>query len=282
MKSNAKKMTLALVAAACVGAAHAELVTDRVGSGAEWGLQAAPASFVASDGGAVSPVWPSYADQDGLLGYLNAAQASLGTVDGATQVVELAEDSLDLTLYRAAYSVGLTTASVTRDTDSNRVAAIGLSGGFVWTTPRIKNLGTGGSITFNDLRIDLDRQMVTVDVRGQSVPVGTEAPVDVNLNDMDLFTIGQIDSQGLSNASGATYSFSQLAFTDAGLQALSAALGVESSFAPALERLKQPGMVGGMSATLVYAAAVPEPSTWLMMGMGLVGLAACVRKQREV
>jgi len=319
MKSRALNAGLAVVASVWLGGAHAELVTDRVGGvsytdfsqcevltcipGApadyylQVGLQAAPAGFVASAGSQFDEKWPDAASLDGLISALNVTQLTLGTADGASQVVK---QSVDLYfgdgVFRSGYSVGLQTASVTRDTSDSSLAAIGLQGGFTWSGTRVNGVLKGGSITFNDLRIDLDRQMVTADVRGQSLALGTSPSEGIDLNDIDLFTIGQIDGPSRFAPPGdpnrtlaesqnphhyqATYSFSQLALTDAGLSAIRISLGLASTGVQTFQRLQQPGQIGSMSATLVYAP-IPEPSTWWMMGVGLVGLLVEARRRKQ-
>jgi len=309
VKSRALSVGLALVASVWLGSAHAALVTDRVGGVADLGfreclpltcvpgapedyylrvgLQAADASFTASAGVGWDPRWPSSLELGGLVAALNVVGVTVGTVDGASQVVEQTVDVDFDTVFRSGYSVGLQTASVMRDTSDSSVAAIGLQGGFTWSAPRISGTLRGGWVTINDLRIDLDRQMVTADVRGKVLEVNTTGAAGVDLNDIDLFTIGQIDGPSRFAPPGdpnrtfadrqnpsdyaATYTFNQMALTSDGLAAIRTALGLGPTGMYVFQSMQQPGQIGSISATLVYAP-IPEPSTWWMLGVGLVGL----------
>jgi len=324
MKSSAWKNGLALVASVWLGGAHAELVTDQVGRVADLGfrecvvltcvpnapedyylrvgVQAMPATFTAENGG--------YQEGDdigrlgGLVGSLNVAELTLGTTDGATQTEVHLFDAYVEDFVRAAYSVGLQTASITRDTSDSSVAAIGLKGGFTWSGKRINGVLLGGTVTFNDLRIDLDRQMITADVRGQSLGVSSYPSQSVDLNDIDLFTIGQISGPSVFAPAhvptppfgartfndrqnpadyDATFTFNGLGLADEGLAAITTALGLGANGKTAFAAVQYAGGVGSLSVRLAYGPVpVPEPSTWWMAGVGLIGLTACIRKRRHV
>lgn len=320
MKSSAWKKGLALVASVWLGGAHAELVTDQVGRVADLGfrecvvltcvpgapedyylrvgVQAMPATFTASNGG--YQAGNDIGSLDGLVSALYVTNLTLGTADGATQIVDQVFDASYEEFVRTAYSVGLQTASITRDTSDSSVAAIGLKGGFTWSGSRINGVLIGGTVTFNDLRIDLDRQMITADVRGQSLGASNYPSQGVGLNDIDLFTIGQISGPSVfapvhvptpyfgprtfedrlnPEDYDATYTFSGLGLADEGLAAITTALGLGTTGKTAFAGVQYAGGIGSLSVRLAYGPVpVPEPATYALLGVGLLGLWVGVRR----
>lgn len=177
---------------------------------------------------------------------------------------------------------GLTVASVTRDDASGALLASTLSGSFTLSVSPQLAMASGGSVTVSNLAIDVATKRVTADLAGHRDAYRGTAGEDFTLAGVALWSFSQLAgpasfnpaaiTRGPDGASLAVYSVSGLTLTADGLEAFTRGLGLQSFGAAALTGQN----LGSLSLDLHYGhsvAAVPEPSAWAMMGIGLVGLA---------
>ena len=228
---------------------------------------------------------------DKLMGALDTVKVQVLPVGGA--IGNITKDS-DGYYTSAAVSTGI--ANLTIDNVANKVMAVATTGGAKQVAPALKSVSSGGELTVTNLRIDLNAKKVYADLFSTNAMNAAGDKTLLNFNLWDIMGKAQYDGVGDDavftgyDASTAivgttliggpgTYqnTLNGLKVTAGGFDAFSKGLGLLSMGRSALASVHD---FGTMTSTIV-ATALPEPTTYALMGLGLVGLSLVARRKAK-
>jgi hypothetical protein len=285
------------------------------GSLGSWTLIGGEGALNFSNGAGVVGETPTDA-MGGLVGTINVAHINLTPLDGA----QYAETTsvIDGEEVRSNVKVGAKVTSVTLDDQTGDVVAVGSFGGALEQAPRTANLLKGGQIAFTNLRFNLLDKTVTADLAGTplvfNAATQTYVPgVTTTLKDVVTWSITSItgpttlspsalaaaaagnfaplQSQGFElktqadgtqivQASNVLYG---LKVTELGFNTVAQSLGIgptSVAWGALADVNNEPDGWGSITSTISFTRTIPEPSTYLLMGLGLVGITLAARRQR--
>lgn len=185
-----------------------------------------------------------------------------------------------------AVSVTAPVSTLTYDNVSTALLGIGTVGGVTLTAPVRKSVSSGGQLTVTDLNADLSTRTIYADIIGAN-GVGT-------LSHLALWHVASIT--GSTNFYGtyggpAITTFSGLSLTSEGLDAFTQSLGLLTLGQSALMGVTNFGTLTAYVNTEPpllshppltppwYVSPTPEPSTYALMGLGLIGVAVAKRRR---
>lgn len=206
-----------------------------------------------------------------LLGALDTGKINVAAYGAATSTITKDSDG-----FYTSVSASAPLTTVTYNPANLEIFGVGSSGGLTMTAPYLKSVTTGGTLTVTDLRADLSAQTIYATVIGGN-GVGT-------LNDMALWHFSGLSSQ---NGPYLTATITGLSITTQGFDAFTKSLGLLPLGKSALNGVTD---FGTITSTLVsnvldmppapwFVTSVPEPSSYALMGLGLIGLAAAKRRR---
>lgn len=160
------------------------------------------------------------------------------------------------------------------------------TGGMTLTSPTLKGVSTSGSLTLGDWNISTaDRTVSALVIGANGVNTSpSQAIWQATGMQASLTQTGVWDGQG-DNALyfyDYTVTLTGLTLTDIGRSTFAQALGLQTLGQAALGTVTDSGTLTTKMTFLApshFALAVPEPSTWALMGLGLLGLAVSARRQ---
>jgi hypothetical protein len=175
-------------------------------------------------------------------------------------------------LIRTGIQVPTKVASVGIDDVTGKITSVSNSGAMQFSGTRIVGVLTGGTATVSNLRFDLANQTVVADLTGMKSAVGTRPSVNYSLPGTTFWTFANVatETESINSTTFAsTLTFSGLNITSEGFDFLKSSLGLGATGGNSLQGIDDYGTI---QTRLVFSAAVPEPSTYALLGVGLVGV----------
>jgi len=275
--------------------------TDPAGSGrsVDVRLTGGTGSWELSNGGWTEQLHGSAVG--GFVFALDVLNAKVVGVEGIQPAEQFWTDPDNGHVYRTGVQVPTQVASVALDNATGQITSISNVGSVQIKGARISGTLAGGIATISNLRFDLVNKSVVADLSGVRSAVGTIPSASYNLPGATLWTFASItgprgvpvDALMSTNPAEAvaaagfdlidggsfasTLTISGLSLSSAGYGFLVDALGLGTTGRNAVSGV---GQQGSIQTRLVFSTAVPEPSTYALLGVGLVGI--CVGLRRRV
>jgi hypothetical protein len=252
----------------------------------------------------------------GLISALNAGNIAMVGTPGTTYTEGLSNDGS-----RASGTAAGKVTAVTANDQTGQILSVLTPAGAIQTAPVTSGISTGGTASVGNLRIDLTNNTIYADLVGTNKATATKAATTVTLLGEALWTFASITGptsikpssllaadpaaamtldgytnvQKFTDASGVYYTATaNNAIT--GLSIVGGSTGTAFNFfANSLGLLKNgKSALAGVSdwgrldsslqisfGAMAPVSTLPEPSTYALMGLGLVGLAAVARRRAK-
>lgn len=213
-----------------------------------------------------------------LVGALNSGSVEVTQVSPATVTAPTNSRG-----FYTAISAAAPIQSLTGSFDGTTVSifGVGTTGGALLTAVADGFTNTGGSLSITNLRVDLTTQHVFATLVGGN-GVGT-------INSFDLWTYSSLSGPtSFAAVSGTTTSvntISGLTISTAAFNTFAQALGLTTAGKNAMSAITDYGSITSSISVLATknssTPSVPEPSTYLLMGLGLVGIGAVSKRAKR-
>jgi hypothetical protein len=251
----------------------------------------------------------------GLVAALNVGKVELNPLDGS----EIVQSNVLLGNGRSSrgiISIGAKVTGLTADGTTGQIQNVYAAGGAEQVAGYLQDVLDGGRVTVRNLRFDLDNHAVYADMTGQSLQLdGTYSPLQT-ANNLKLWTYDAATSTGptvlspagllaaaygdLSILQGLGYQFvnqggynpyviiahdefKNLLVTQEGFDFFANSLGLSDPTSLGYSTLQgvnsKAGGWGSITSDLVFGS-VPEPGTYALLGLGLVGIALVAQRRK--
>lgn len=204
-----------------------------------------------------------------LLGALDTGKISAAAYGAATPTITKDTDG-----FYTNINVSAPMQTLSLDTDSLAVLGVGTKGGLTLTAPVVKSVSSGGSLTVTDIKADLTNNTIYATIIGGN-GVGT-------VTNFALWNFASI--VGPVKYTGPVQyvdDISGLSLTADGFTKFSQALGLLSLGKAAMQGITDYGTIHSVINTKLDLGtpAIPEPSTYALMGLGVAGIALARRRK---
>jgi hypothetical protein len=164
--------------------------------------------------------------------------------------------------------------SLTLDSATGTVLSAATLGGLRQDAPVQRSVSSGGFLTVQDLNVDLANKKVFVTLSGGN-GVGT-------LSNYHLWNFSGLSGATAVTGPGTfTTNITGLSITDDGFNKFVQSLGLLTLGRGALATVEDFGVVTSTITATAVTPAIPEPSTYALMGLGLVGIALAARRRAK-
>lgn len=252
---------------------------------------ASAASVTLTSGGSVSDFGYSLSDLSGsgtltfsstLIGALNAGKVQVSGVTPATADVVYKTNTVTKVVSISTASAAAPVTSLTGDYTANSlsVTQVTTAGGALQSAKTSNIATTGGSLEITNLRVDLTAKKVYADLNG-----GNGVGLKTNVYLWDIASIGgsttfnlpaNVPSTGTVISS--TNTLSGLTINQPAFDLFAQAMGLTANGITSLKTVTDFGTI--VSTISVKVTPVPEPSTYALMGLGMVGMGLVARRRR--
>ena len=253
MKQIARKSLIASALLLAFGAAQAEVQTFFIGEEFD-GLTATGSGTLTLS--------------SNLIAAMNVGQIAFEEFGGATANITRDASGAYTSLAVSAEGTSLTIDTATRD-----VIGLTTTGGATLTATAINGVSSGGFLTISDIAFNVPTKTVFATVIGGN-GVGTVS--NVALWQAASLTGGTtVEGPGIYENS-----ITGLSITTQGFDLFKQALGLQFLGLAALGSVEDYGSVNSTIIATAVTPAIPEPSTYALMGLGLVGLGLVARRRQ--
>lgn len=221
---------------------------------------------------------------DDLIGALAVAGIQTSTIHPATGLVS----DTDITIGAPIYSLSGTLTSENQGTKFTLYPTrVGTLGGAMMVAPKANFATSGGSLSVTDLSVDLATQGIYATVSGANGLTAQQIRV------WDFASIAGDTAMPIqAGVSYANNKITGLTITDQAFDLFAQGLGLKAGGIAAMASITDYGVIASSLSVdmsmlefpphppVLELPVVPEPSTYLMMGLGLLGLGIAARRQR--
>ncbi|MFY9479431.1 MAG: PEP-CTERM sorting domain-containing protein [Pseudomonadota bacterium] len=221
-----------------------------------------------------------------LITALNVGKVAVTGVEPAT-VTEVLTPRPPFGSTRTGVSAAAPITSVTT-TATGAVTTVATAGGATMTANVLEGVSLGGSLSVTNLSVDLTNQRIYASITGdfRGAAAGEAAPygssVITTKDNFYLWNFASITGPTtLTGAGSYANSISGLTITQDGFNHFVSALRLVDLGVSTLRNVTDYGTIASTINVTGGTPAVPEPSTYALMGLGLAGIAVAARRRAK-